>query len=264
MRAFLVALLLSLVSLPASAQTLWSRPYEPNQFAVEALVPDVAEEAGTGSGATFITATVSLSDNVELAAELPIARYQSSSGTRSTTAIGNPFVGLGLSSTTIPFLLQLGLRVPTAQSNDATSIGTASDIGRISPFEPEAIAVSSLLNGRIELGRYSTVRLRTGIEYGSRASASPTNEDRIQSWRLQYDGQVWREGDRFITGFTLTGQALLSSPGTTRHHAALSLMPNWNIVQPGLLVGTSLNTLFRQGELSPFAGVTLSVSYGRL
>lgn len=262
--AVLIGLLFSFVSVPTSAQTLWSRPYEPNQFAVEAIVPDAAEDAEPGSGAMFITGTVSFSDNVELTAELPISRYGAPSGTRSTTAIGNPFVGVGFSSTTIPVLFQFGVRVPTAPSNRATPIGNAANVGRTAAFQPETLALSSLLNGRLELGRYSTLRIRTGIEYGSRPSASSTNEDRVQSWGLRYDGQIWREGDRFLTGLTFAGQALLSSPGTTRHHAALSLMPNWNVVQPGLLVGTSLNDLFQQGKLTPFAGITLSVSYGRL
>ncbi len=262
--AVLIGLLFSLVSLPASAQTLWSRPYQPNQFAVEAIVPDAVEDAEPGSGATFITGTASLSDNAELTAELPISRYRAASSTRSATAVGNPFVGVGLSSTTVPVLVQFGIRVPTAPSNRATPIGDAADVGRTAAFQPDALTLSSLLNGRLELGRYTTLRVRTGIEYGSRPSASSTSEDRIQSWQLRYDGQIWREGNRFLTGLTFAGQALLSSPGTTRHHAALSLMPNWNVVQPGLLVGTSLNDLVQQGELSAFAGITLSVSYGRL
>jgi hypothetical protein len=260
----LIGLLFSLVSLPASAQTLWSRPYEPNQFAVEAIVPDAAEDGDPGTGATFITGTVSLSDNIELAAELPISHFRARSGTRTTTAIGNPFVGVGLSSTTVPFFLQLGLRIPNAPSNRATPIGDAADVGRTSAFQPDAFALSTLVNGRLELGRYSTLRVRTGLEYGSQPSQSPMTQNRVQSWRLHYDGQLWREGDRFITGLTFAGQALLSRPGTTRHHAVMSVMANWNIVQPGLLVGTSLNELFRQGNLSPFAGITLSVSYGRL
>jgi len=265
MRGLLIGLVLSLVSLPAGAQTLWSRPYEPNQFAVEAIIPDAVDEAAAGSGAAFLTGTVSLSDNVELAAELPLSRYQPPGPEgRSTTAIGNPFVGVGLSSTTVPFLLELGLRIPTAPSNETTLIGEAADVGRTAAFQPDALAVSSLLNGRLEIGRVSTLRIRTGIEYGSRPSESPASQNRIQSWRLQYDVQIWREGDRFLTGLTVAGQAFLSSPGTTRHHGALSVMPNWNVVQPGLLVGTSLNDLFRRGDLSAFAGVTLSVSYGRL
>ena len=79
MRTLLSALLLGLLVFPASGQTIWSRPYEPNQIAVEAIVPD-ADDASVLSGATFLTGTVSLSDNVELAAELPVARYSPTRG----------------------------------------------------------------------------------------------------------------------------------------------------------------------------------------
>lgn len=262
MRIFVAALLLSLLSLPVHGQTLWSRPYEPNQLTVEALVPDAATEGTALSGATFVSATVSLSDNVELAAELPLARFRpSGDGATTSTALGNPFVGLGLSSTAVPFLLQVGARVPAAPSNRATPIGAEADVGRTAAFGPDEFALSAFVNGRFELGRYSTVRLRTGPAFGSRPS--PTGPDRLRRWTLHYDAQLWREGDRFITGLTLAGQSGLSR-ATSRHHAMLSLMGNWNLVQPGLLAGASLNDLFRDGTFVPVVGLTLSVSYGRL
>jgi hypothetical protein len=263
MRVLLAALLWGLMALPSPAQTLWSRPYEPNQFAVEALVPDAASDAAALTGATFVTGTFSLSENVEVTGELPVARYRpSADGARTTTAIGNPFVGVGLSSTTVPVLVQIGARLPVAEVNPATPIGQAADVGRTSAFRPEEFALSGLLNGRLEVGRYSTLRLRTGLEFGSRPSA--TRPDRERRWRLHYDAQLWREGDRLITGLSFTGQARLSASGSTRHHALVSVMGNWNLVQPGLLVGTSLNDLFRRGTWTPIVGLTLSVSYGRL
>jgi len=263
MRVLVLASLLSLLSLPVQAQTLWSRPYEPNQLTVEAIVPDAAAEGDFPSGGTFVTGTASLSDNVELTAELPFARYRpSGNGAGTSTALGNPFVGLGLSSTTVPFLFEVGVRIPAAPSNEAAQIGGAADVGRTPAFGPDEFSLSGLLNGRLEISRYSTARFRTGVEFSSRPSRS--GPDRVQNWRLRYDVQLWREGDRFLTGFTFAGRARLSRSGDSRHHAGLSVMPNWNLVQPGLLAGTSLNDLFRDGKWVPFVGVTLSVSYGRL
>lgn len=257
MRAVLFFALLSLCALPASAQTLWSRPYQPNQIALEAVVPDAADDAAPLSGASFLTWTVSLSDNVELATELPFARYASStSGVSTSTAVGNPFVGLGFSSTSIPFLVQLGARFPAAPSNNATLIGDAADIGRVPAFGPDEFSLTGLVNWRTEFGRYSTIRLRTGLGYASYSTASTSSD-----WRAHYDAQLWRETDRLITGLSVTGRALFTSPGTTQHHAAFSLMANWNWVQPGILVGTSLNDLAQDGEFVPFGGLTLSVSY---
>lgn len=266
MRVFLAACVLSLLALPSPAQTLWSRPYEPDQITVEALAPDAASDASALTGATFLTGTLSLNDNVELSAELPVARYRPSGGgspggSPSTTAVGNPFVGIGLSSTTIPLLFQIGARIPVAEDNQATAIGRATEVGRTSAFGPEEFAISGLLNGRLEVGRYSTLRLRTGLEFGSRPA--PTGPDRVGNWRLHYDAQLWREGDRLITGLTFAGQSGLSRSGS-RHHAFLSVMGNWNLVQPGLLAGASLNDLIREGTWTPIVGLTLSVSYGRL
>lgn len=263
MRALFLASLLSLLSLPTQAQTLWSRPYEPNQLTVETIVPDAATDGDFPSGATFITGTASLSDNVELTAELPLARYQPSvDGAGTTTALGNPFVGLGLSSTTVPFLLELGARIPAAPSNRAARIGGTADVGRTPAFGPDEFSLASLVNGRLEISRYSTARFRSGFEFSSRPS--PSGPDRIQTWRLRYDVQLWREGDRFLTGFSFTGQTRLSQAGTNRHHASLSVMPNWNLIQPGILAGASLDDLFSDGTWVPFVGVTLSISYGRL
>jgi hypothetical protein len=259
MRACLAAVLLCLCAVPSSAQTLWSRPYQPNQIAFEVVVPDAADDAAPLSGASFLTWTTSLSDNVELATELPFARYGArNSGARSSAAVGNPFIGLGFSSSTVPFLFQFGTRIPAAPSNNASLIGEAADMGRVPAFRSDELSFTGLLNWRTEMGRFSTLRFRTGLGYASYTSASMARD-----WRAHYDAQLWRETDRLITGLTLSGRALLTSPGTTQHHAVVSLMGNWNWVQPGLMVGTSLNDLVESGEFVPFGGLTLSVSYLR-
>lgn len=257
MRVLFSALLLSLLSLPAGAQTIFSRPYVPNQVAVETIVPN-ADDAEGGTGAMFVTATASLTGNIELAAELPVAR--NGSGTGSTT-VGNPYLGVGLSSTKMPFLLEIGARLPTASNNLGAATGRAASFGRTPAFGPEEVVLSALANSRIRLSRQSTIRVRTGFSYASRESAP---NDRSRDWLFHYEGQLWREGNRLITGLTFTGQALLTSPGTTNHHAGLSLMGNWNRVQPGILIGGALNPLFSRGELVPYAGITLSISYGQL
>jgi hypothetical protein len=263
MRFLLPVLLLGLFVPAAQAQTLWSRPYAPNQFAIEALVPDPPDEAGRLSGATFVTGTVSLSENVELAGELPLARAGGTSDVSSTTALGNPYVGLGLSSTTLPVLLEVGTRLPVASAGPGGRVGQAADMGRTAAFHPDEFSLSALLNGRIALGRRTTVRLRAGGVYASFPAAADTSNSNETAWRLQYDAQLWHEGERTITGLSMTGRAVVSAPRRTQHHLALSLMPNWTRVQPGLVIGTSINDLVQDGAFSPFAGLTLSLSYGR-
>lgn len=261
-------LLLGLVVSPTEAQTIWSRPYVPNQVVVEGVVPDSPSEAGRLSGATFLTGTVSLSENIELAGELPVARYGASNGNAST-ALGNPYVGVGFSSTIAPVLVEVGARLPVAGSERAGSIGQAADMGRLAAFRPEEFSLSALANGRLAIGRATSLRLRAGGTYASFSVPAPAGattapgDSSATAWRLQYDAQLWNEGERTITGLSFTGRAVVSSPRRTQHHIALSVMPNWARVQPGLVVGTSVNDLLRDRTLTPFAGLTLSLGYGR-
>lgn len=261
MRTFFVALTLCLLAPSAAAQTLWSRPYIPYQITVESIVPETPEGAAWPSGASFLSGSVSLNENISLSGELPVARYTATSGGASST-LGNPYLGLGLSSTTVPVLVRLGVRVPVADFGPASTVGTTADMGRLAAFRPDEASVSGLLNGRFPVGRNTSLRLRTGLTYASFSpSASANGND--TAWRLQYDTQLWREGERTLTGLTVTGRATLTSPSTTRHHAALSVMGNWDRVQPGIVVGTSLNDLLERSVISPFAGLTLSVTYAR-
>lgn len=259
-----LAFLFGSLVVPAQAQTIWSRPYEPNQIALEAMVPELPSEDASGqSGATFLTVTRSLNENVELMAELPVARYAASGA--SATAVGNPYVGLGLSSTTTPVLLELGARIPTVPSNQALVAGRHADLGRTAAFRNENVSASALLNGRLALGRYTTLRLRAGVTYAS-VPADTTNGSESK-WGLPYSAQLWREGETWMTGLSIVGRPALtdSAPevGRSRHQAVLSFMRDWDRVQPGLLVGAGIDPLINDGELVLVAGVTLSISYDR-
>lgn len=263
MRVLVFCFLLGLLTFPVDAQTIWSRPYEPNQFAVETIVPDAPDDAALLSGATFLTGTISLNDNIEVAAEMPIARYAPTNSGASITAAGNPYVGVGFSSTRIPLLLQLGARLPAAPSNAATRIGQISDVGRTSAFRHDEFILSGLLNGRRSIGRHSTLRVRAGLGYATYPTPATIDQGRKRDWRMYYDAQIWREGDPFVTGLSFTGRATLTHSKNTQHHAAVSMMTNWRRVQPGLVVGTSLNALVQESEFVPFVGLTLSFTYMR-
>lgn len=264
MRTFLLVFLLGGLLAPAQAQTIWSRPYEPNQIALEAVVPELPNDDASGrSGATFLTVTRSLSETVELVAELPLARY--ATGSTSTSAVGNPYVGLGLSSTSTPVLLELGARIPAAPSNPALVAGRHADLGRTAAFRDEAFSGSALLNTRLVVGRRTTLRLRAGLTYASvHVDSTGGNES---NWRLPYSAQLWREGEQFMTGISLVGRPNLSNSapdvGRSTHHAVFSFMVDWSRVQPGLLVGAGLDPLVNDGELEFVGGVTLSISYLR-
>lgn len=257
--------LIVLLDTPAEAQTLWSRPYQANQIAVEALIPERPDaNTSVGSGATFFTLTRSLNDNVELVAELPVARDEGNGS--SSAAVGNPYGGLGLSSGTLPLLLELGVRIPAVPSNTARSVGQRADPGRTAAFRDEDISVSALFNGRIPLGRRTSLRLRTGLTFAS-ADTTNTPYSNQGRWRLPYSAQLWREGQQFLTGLSIVGRPRLTNTdideGRSANHAMVSIMLDGDRVQPGLLLGTGLDPLFEDGQFEWIGGITLSISYGQ-
>lgn len=261
MRVSFFLFLIGLLAVPADGQTIWSRPYEPNQLVVEAVVPDAPDEASVLSGATFVTGTLSFTDNVQFAAELPVARYApTAEGVSTTTALGNPYLGFDFSSTDLPILAEVGVRLPLAPSNAATRLGQSADAGRLPAFRAEELGLSTLLNGRLSLSSASSLRLRGGVQYASRPRSG---EGRDREVRMLYSAQLWKEGDRLITGLSFSGRANLTEARDTEHHAAVSIMGNWRRIQPGLLTGIDAGDLFTDGAFTPFVGLTLSVTYLR-
>jgi hypothetical protein len=258
----LLAVLFGGLYVPAQAQTIWSRPYEPNQIVLETLVPELPnDDASALSGATFLTITRSYNKNLELVAELPVARY--ATDTTSTTAVGNPYVGVGFASTSRPILFELGVRIPAVPSNRARRAGQRADLGRTAAFRDEAFATTAFLNGRFSVGRRTSLRLRGGLTYASaEADSADGTENR---WRLPYSAQLWRDGRQFMIGLSIVGRPAISGPDGARstHRAVFSLMLDWDRVQPGLLVGTGLDPLLNDSEFVLVGGLTLSISYAQ-
>lgn len=262
-RLWLLGLLLGSLCVPASAQTIWSRPYEPNQITLEALAAEDPSGASSfPTGAAFLTATRSLSSSVELAVELPVAHAQLNE--TASSAIGNPYVGLGLSSTRRPLLLELGVRLPAAPTTAAASAGQRADLGRTAAFRDEAVALSGLLNTRVALGRATSLRLRAGAAYGSLHADSTAGD--TNAWQALYGAQLWRSGAGLITGLSVVGRPALTDAAETAdsaHHAALSLMLDRRRWRPGLLLGIGLDPLVTGGDVTLVGGLTLSISYDR-
>lgn len=248
----------------ATGQTVWSRPYEANQIAVEAIVPAPFDaDRSVLSGGAFLTGTYSLTDQLHVGAELPVARADPS-GSPSSTALGNPYVGIALSGTSRPVLLEIGARLPVASSASALRSGGAADVGRTRAFVPNEVSGSALLSGRLQLGTASTLRLRAGGSYGSFSPSDTTSRRSEQDWRLDYSLQYWREGDAVIFGLSVVGHELLTNPGRysqQRQHAILaSIMAAGSRAHPGLMAGVSAEDFDNPAAL---VGLTLSIPYAR-
>lgn len=254
----LIAVIVCLMAGPtegASAQTPFTRPYLPSVVSVEAVRPAYESDAvGARTGALFLSGSYTLNENTEFVAELPFA-HASGDGVASSTTIGNPLIGLALSSTRIPLLVELGGRVPLADGSLAAELGQAADYGRGASFLENESQAYLLGNTRIALGQKLSMRLRGGLAFGAfeednAAGTAVTQQD----FRLRYAVQFWREGDWLTGGLSFTGRGTLTAPGPydqkSRHHMALTFLLDTGKIAPGITIGFPLNGPDR--DVAPF------------
>lgn len=268
MRTFLALALLLLAADTAAAQSLWTRPYRANQVSVEAVMPQYKDaDVSATTGAMFVSVTHSLNENVELVGELPMARYRATTGgtTRTESALGNPYLGVGLSSTTVPLLLEVGVRLPVAPSNEAAGAGGFADVGRTDAFTQDESLATLLGNTRFTLGSKLSLRVRTGFSYSEFPITQEDGTTQVeQDLRWRYAAQFWREGNWNVLGLGFFGRAVLTAPGylgaKSRHYLGATALFDGDVVQPGVLVGVSLDDVVR--DTAPiFVGITLSTQY---
>ncbi|MFB6286089.1 MAG: hypothetical protein ABEK03_05890 [Candidatus Bipolaricaulia bacterium] len=247
----------------ASAQTMWTPPYRTNQIALEWVVPTLGDgDFRISSGAAYLDLSVGVTRRVEVIAELPFA-YRSVGSPRSTTMVGDPYVGIGLSALSVPLLLEIGARVPVTADDAALAMGRLANVGRSSAFRSEEQNASALLSWRYLLRRHLSVRLRGGVVAVRRPEGAVNPGRRA---RLRYSGQLWYEKGPIIAGLTATGRVTPSAPGSFRaksvHHVMGTVMVDVGPAQPGLLIGAPIDQdLWEEAPL--LIGLTLSASYRR-
>lgn len=219
------------------------------------------------TGAGVLGGSYLVSDRTTLVAEVPVAQYRAEIGdddpaSIEETALGNPYLGLGVSSTRVPLLAELGIRLPLApDSNAATFAGVASDLDRSEAFAPQLFAAQVLLNTRWELSRETSVRLR-----GGPLLTTPTQDaDGTTELFVRYSLQGWHEGDRYVLGIGLTGRAHVTESDLrladrTVHQLGATLIFNFSRIQPGLLLRTPLNGP-GSDAVGLVLGFTLSASF---
>jgi hypothetical protein len=260
-----LALLLPLSS--ASAQTVWPPPYRANQISVEGVASDFADgSVAFPSGSGYLTITHSITENVELVGELPAGRYaaDTDSSSVSQTTLGNPYLGIGLTSTDVPVLIELGVRLPLASDNLAARAGRLSSAGRTQAFVPETELIGGFANTRLQIGEDSSLRLRAGLALSAFSTFFVTSSDKQREVNAHYQAQYWSEGDRFITGLSFAGRTQVLAEDAygfdRQHYVVGSFIANTPGVRPGVFVGIPIEASIR--DVAPFFfGVTLSTSY---
>ena len=261
MRLVLPLLLWMLLPVTLLGQSLWRVPYQPSQVVLETIVPQYeTDQFEGGTGAAFLTGTFMLSSNLEGVVELPLARATAPS--TSSTALGNPYVGVGIASTTMPFLVEVGARLPLGGDTVAREAVTGiTDPGRTSAFGRNERSASALVNVGLFLWPNTSLRLRGG---GSYAIFDKPAGDIDRDVRLHYGAQLWRNGEFLIIGLTFTGTAIPWDAGSyganSRHHLGATTLLDVDPIAVGPLVGVSLDTVVR--DVAPyFVGLTLSINY---
>lgn len=250
LRPFVLSAVLALAIVPASvAQSLWSTPYVPNQVALEVLQPGLSggpdEDVDLLTGAATLWGSRLLNDRTTLVAGVPMARYAADTpaGAVSEQLIGNPYVGLGVSSTRVPLLVELGARLPLAPPQPAAArAGAVADLAHREAFAPDLLSAQLILNARWDWTRSAGLRLRGG----PLGTLSTPDDARTTELYLRYGVQGWYEGERLIVGLGITGRALATERGgafsdRTIHQATGTLIVNGPRVQPGVLFRTPIN-----------------------
>jgi hypothetical protein len=269
----LAALVLLLVAaglggpLSASAQTpLWTRPYTPNQLTVQGLRPFLDAPGPARdffpTGALFVAGSVSLTDRLELVADLPVGHYRIETPNGSdvqSTALGNPYVGVGYASFRVPVFFELGVRLPVADPDTALAPARAADLERRYAFAPEQLTIEAAANVRLPVTERFNVRLRGG--------GFVLNDPATRDVGVRYALQGWYEGRLFIIGAGLTGRLNVTGaadfPERNAHDLGTAVFVDLRYVQPGAFFGIPLTPATRDG-VDVVAGVTLAVPVGDL
>lgn len=237
------------------AQSLWLPPYQPMQFGVEAVQPDIRDLEGV-SGAYFFTGTVSLTSGTEFVAEVPVSYFRTD-GERSgaDTQLGNPYVGLALTPDRSPLMIEVGGRIPIAENTSTTVLGQHAEVGRPGAFLPEGGMLTLAGNTRFEFNRQLSLRLRAGGFYAH--STIPAREPSMpqvdRDLFLQYASNLWYEGNTFTAGLGFTGYANLTARGSyganSRHDLGATIhISGVPVMTPGVFAGWNISSEFRQAE----------------
>jgi len=270
-RAAVLGALLLVALMPATrAQSLWSTPYVPNQITLEVLQPTLqsapTEDISVLTSASTLWGGYLLTNRTTVVIGMPVAHYQSTlegepSMDVTKTQIGNPYVGVGVSSTRVPLLVELGVRLPLApDASAATRAGQATDLVHREAFAPNLFSAQIIANARWNWTRRFGLRLRGGPLLTAPTQGAPGTTEVY----ARYGVQAWQEGDRIVAGVGLMGRALLSERGgsfgdRTTHQATGMLILNLPRVQPGVLIRLPINDP-SDTDIDVVAGLTLSVT----
>jgi hypothetical protein len=268
MRRLLAALVACLLLCPgaAAAQSLWVKPYEPNQVSVAFMRPvftDPASEVAPASGTAFAGTSVSLTSYIELIGEMPLVWYGAGDPSpRLRLEPGNPYLGVGIASEETPVFWELGARVPLAEGPpDALAFGRTADVSRGTAFSPQTVTIQAAGNYRLPFSRRAGLRLRGGLNLALRAEGSRVGTSEVI---VPLSVQFWQEGEVFVFGVGATSQVYTARTSSFQDavdaYATGTAMIHYERFQPGIVIGAPL-TRPATTVADMLLGVTLSYTF---
>ena len=192
------------VPMAAVADSIWlSQPDQGDELRLEAVLPNVQDgNFTTFSLAWFLSGTFEAKETLALSVDVPFAHVANPEGSESSTAIGNPYIGLRLGPRDAGVMGEIGVRLPFAPDNEEAALfGFIIDqVDRPEAFLPEVASATLGLNYRYRSVEGFGVRLRLApilwFDTGS------TLADDFEAW-ISYSAQgTYRAGPAsFGAGF---------------------------------------------------------------
>lgn len=255
----------------AKAQSIWLEPISDNEIQLEILKPSFAEDGYFDQDYTYSTLTCYLSgrfalgEKTRLVGELPFAHAATKNGTTSDSALGNLYLGAEFGRVRSGIQGDLGIRVPTAPSNNlAAAVGALSDyVDRFEAFLPEKLSViaAARYRHRSAEGFGLGARLAPVLSIDTNWSVLGTRSEEV-TWSMLFSLMAWYENDKVGVGGGFSGRLLLKTndlnSGDRADHQlglfAKFILDRW---MPGIQVRIPLS-----GDVADHLAPAISLSVG--
>jgi hypothetical protein len=281
MRRALSAMFLA-CALPAAgfAQTLWPESDKGTSFSIEVLKPNFHEGEGGNDTTTFLTsawfftARFPMSEGFALHAEVPFSHYGddvTDSNINPSNTIGNPYLGVSISSKDRPLSFELGARAPLVKGDDESSAlaaisGVFTDfVDRAEAFTPDTLPIVGMADYHPSVGSGWSLRLRAGglADIPVRNDSSSESGDRSSELYALYGAQLWYqpESGSVRIGGGVTGRFLATESGSLGDRTVHELVVGGDVklgqVRPGLEFRLPLDS-----SLNDFVDFTVGARLG--
>lgn len=205
-----LALLFLLVA-PATAiaESIWfAPPSRGDELRLETVLPNFKNsEHSTFSMAYFLSGTFEPRHNLHISADIPFAHVAEPDGSESSTALGNPYLGVRVERSDSTFAGELGVRLPFASHHEwATGFGYLIDaVDRPEAFYADVASIILGANYQYRSPEGFGVRTRVSpiLQIDTEGNVLP--DDNYELW-IAYSAQGFYQSGPVGFGVGLTGR----------------------------------------------------------